>query len=114
MGINKEYSHWTKLFDPDYLKGMYLNWTGLIHNSACVKGARILVKRLVKGAFSDHTKEVMVGVPKSQVLEGSILLLECNDKLPYTIQVELLEHIRVNGKLRVFSEKSPEFEVLLL
>ena len=65
MEINKTFSHWTKIYDPDFLKvwgffwkdghcvfanqGVQLNWTGLVHNSECIVGARIVINRLMKG-----------------------------------------------------------------
>ena len=66
--INKTFSHWTKTYDPDFLKvviilrlwmdglksylvlqGVQLNWTGLVHNPECIVGARIVINRLMKG-----------------------------------------------------------------
>ena len=80
MEINKTFSHWTKIYDPDFLtvfntvlgfwsyltiswpgghiwhiQGVQLNWTGMVHNPECVVGSRVVINRLIKGMLrSNH------------------------------------------------------------
>jgi hypothetical protein len=90
-----------------------LNWTGLVHNSVCVRVARVVVTRLVKGMLSDWTKSVVVAVDRSAALQGALLQLQCSDTLPYTLRVELVEAVAVNGHKKLFAERSDAVEVLL-
>ena len=85
--IEKTFSHWTPIFNHHYLKGVFVDWEGMVLNNECVTDTRIIVTRLVKGRLSDTTKRVVVPVPLGR--ENFTLVLLCEDTLPYNIQVGL-------------------------
>ena len=63
-------------------------------------------------AFSDHVKTVRVAVPRRH--SNITLALPCEDKLPYSLQVELVEEISVHGVKTLFAERSAVLEVPLV
>merc|ERR1719154_961945 len=81
----------------------------MVLNTECVTAARVVITRLVKGRLSDSTKRVVVDVPKGH--ENITLVLECDDSLPYSIQIELVEVIKVKGRKKIFAERS---EIMLV
>ena len=85
--IEKTISHWTPIFNHHYLKGVFVDWEGMVLNNECVTETRIIVTRLVKGRLSDTTRRVVVPVPPGR--ENFTLALLCEDTLPYRIQVGL-------------------------
>ena len=66
-------------------QGLFLDWEGIVLNAECVSAAKVVITRLVKGRLSDITKRVVVDVPRGH--ENITLVLECEDFLPYSIQV---------------------------
>ena len=84
--IDRSHSHWSQVFTASYLKGVFVDWKDLVINTKCVKKVVIVVSRLVKGRLSDHVKTVRVPVPPGQ--HNMTLALQCEDKLPYNIQVK--------------------------
>ena len=83
--IDKTFSHWSEFFTASYLKGILLDWEGLVLNTECVKKTVIVVSRLVKGRLSDSVKTVRISVPRDRT--NFTLVLPCDDLLPYSIQV---------------------------
>ena len=83
--IDKTFSHWSDFFTASYLKGVLLDWDGLVLNTECVKKTVIVVSRLVKGRLSDSVKTVRIAVPRSRT--NFTLALPCEDLLPYSVQV---------------------------
>ena len=91
------------MFHPAYLKGILVDWSGLVANTDCVRchdpcginfykclnishrNVVIIVSRLVKGRLSDTMKTVRVPVAGGS--DNITLVLDCEDKLPYKIQV---------------------------
>ena len=84
--IDKTFSHWSEFFTASYLKGVLLDWDGLVLNTECVRKTVIVVSRLVKGRLSDSVKTVRIAVPRSTT--NFTLALPCDDVLPYSIQVK--------------------------
>ena len=89
------------MFHPAYLKGLFVDWSGLVANTDCVRyhgvtfifkclsisrrNVVIIVSRLVKGRLSDTMKTVRV--PVAGAADNFTLVLDCEDKLPYMVQV---------------------------
>ena len=89
------------MFHPAYLKGLLVDWSGLVANTDCVRyrglkfilnvllisrrNVVIIVSRLVKGRLSDTMKTVRV--PVAGGADNFTLVLDCEDKLPYMVQV---------------------------
>ena len=63
-------------------------------------------------APSDHVKTVRVAVPRRH--SNITLALPCEDKLPYSLQVELVEEISIHGVKTLFAERSAVLEVPLV
>ena len=63
-------------------------------------------------ALSDHVKTVRVAVPRRH--SNITLALPCEDKLPYSLQVELVEEISIHGVKTLFAERSAVLEVPLV
>ena len=57
-------------------------------------------------------KTVRVAVPRRH--SNITLALPCEDKLPYSLQVELVEEISVHGVKTLFAERSAVLEVPLV
>ena len=66
----------------------------------------------ISSAPSDHVKTVRVAVPRRH--SNITLALPCEDKLPYSLQVELVEEISVHGVKTLFAERSAVLEVPLV
>ena len=133
--IDKTFSHWSDFFTASYLKGVFLDWDGLVLNTECVRKTVIVVSRLVKGRLSDSVKTVRIEVPRDRT--NFTLALQCEDLLPYSIQVklnetvcfsrcrilrfrkiylqiELIERVSLEGRRKTFAERSKVMEVLLI
>ena len=105
LSLVRSFSHWSPVFHPAYLKGLLVDWSGLVANTDCVRyisvfneskiypkishrNVVIIVSRLVKGRLSDSMKTVRVPVPGGA--DNITLILDCEDKLPYRVQVNTL------------------------
>merc|ERR1711872_394562 len=65
--IDKSESHWSRFFDPDYLRGLEVDWSDSVENPGCIINGEIVVSRIIPGLISDTLRQIKVKIDYSDL-----------------------------------------------